>query len=109
MKRRRLTKLKKIFNVDGICFPDENYMVNLDGRLKEIKELVEQGKYFVINRARQYGKTTTIRMLAKKLASEFVVFSISFEGFGDIVYENEYTFCRRFCGLLYDVVYYGCR
>ena len=99
--------MKKIFNVDGICFPDENYMVNLDGRLKEIKELVEQGKYFVINRARQYGKTTTIRMLAKKLASEFVVFSISFEGFGDIVYENEYTFCRRFCGLLYDVVYYG--
>ena len=99
--------MKRYFNVDGICYPDENYMVNLDKRLEEIHTLVEQGKYFVINRARQYGKTTTLGMLSKKLASEFVVFSISFEGFGDVVYENEYTFCRRFCGLLYDAIYYG--
>lgn len=24
-----------------------------------------------------------------------------------MVYDSEYTFCRRFCGLLYDAVYYG--
>lgn len=46
--------MKRCFNINGACYPDENYMVNLDGRAKEIKKLIDGRKYFVINRARQW-------------------------------------------------------
>lgn len=63
-------KLKRSFNVNGLCYPDENYMVNLDERMKKIKKLVDCQKYFVINRARQYGKTTTLWALRQYLKEE---------------------------------------
>ena len=50
--------MSRIFNVSAACMPDEHYMVNIDERLRAIKELVDSGKYFTINKARQYGKTT---------------------------------------------------
>lgn len=71
--------MKKNFNVNGICYPDENYMVNLSERLKKIKVLVDNKKYFVINRARQYGKTTTLWALKKYLEKEYMVISFSFQ------------------------------
>lgn len=97
----------KRFNVDGICYPDEHYMVNIEERLEQIKALVDDGKYFVMNRARQYGKTTTLHMLAQKLSDACLIFSISFEGLGDSAYRNEWAFCRKISGLLYDVMFYG--
>ncbi len=49
-----------------IVFVDRVYkMVNLSERLVEITKLVDAGKYFTINRARQYGKTTTLVASAK--------------------------------------------
>ena len=42
-------------------------MVDLSERVTEIKKLVDSGKYFTINRARQYGKTTTIDALCRVL------------------------------------------
>lgn len=33
-------------------------MVDISDRVAEIKKMVDTGKYFTINRARQYGKTT---------------------------------------------------
>ena len=55
--------MAKTFNVTADCKPGEHYMVNLDRRLKDIKELVDSEKYFTINKARQYGKTTIFRHL----------------------------------------------
>lgn len=98
--------MRKRFNVEGICFAKEHYMVNLDSRITEIRELVEDGKYFTINKARQYGKTTILSKLKESLDDAYVVFSISFEGIGDKVYQDEESFCRLFCGLLYDAIYY---
>ena len=37
--------MKKRFHVDGICYPEEHYMVDMDDRLEEIKKLIEDGKY----------------------------------------------------------------
>ena len=54
----------KEFNTTAVCIPSKHYMVDLSERVKEIKRLVDDGKYFIINRARQYGKTTTITLLA---------------------------------------------
>lgn len=54
----------RYFNTEGVCRPDEHYMVRLDDRLRKIKRLyVDRRKYFVINRGRQYGKTKTLRAL----------------------------------------------
>ena len=41
----------KVFNTDGNCDPEINYMVNLTERLEEIRAMVDAEKYFVINRA----------------------------------------------------------
>ena len=48
--------MSKVFNTTAICIPDKHYMVNIAQRLQEIKALVDDGKYFTINKARQYGR-----------------------------------------------------
>ena len=50
----------KEFNTTAVCIPSKHYMVDITERVKEIKKMVDAGKYFTINRARQYGKTTTL-------------------------------------------------
>ena len=58
--------MTKYFNTEGSCKPEEHYMVKLDDRLARIKKLlVDRKKYFVINRGRQYGKTTTLQALER--------------------------------------------
>ena len=42
--------MSKTFNVNGICYPNEHYMVNIDSKLAQIKQLVDEKKYFVIGR-----------------------------------------------------------
>ena len=45
--------MTRFFNTEGRCKPNEHYMVQLDDRLAQMKELyVDRGKYFVINRGR---------------------------------------------------------
>ena len=56
--------MTRTFNVSGACNPRLHYMVNLEPRLYEIKKMIDAGKYFTINRARQYGKTTLLRILS---------------------------------------------
>ncbi|GHU72623.1 hypothetical protein AGMMS49992_08980 [Clostridia bacterium] len=69
------------FNINGLCMPNDHYMVDLSQRVREIAEtLVEKGKYFTINRARQYGKTTTLNSLAQLLSNKYIVIRLSFEG-----------------------------
>lgn len=69
--------MAKTFNTTAVCIPEKHYMVNIEKRLYEIGKLVEDGKYFTINRARQYGKTTTLLGLIHYLKKEYsVVFSI---------------------------------
>ncbi len=57
--------MNKTFNSDGYCDPELHYMVDLSGRLREIKRMIDAGKYFTVNRARQYGKTTILSFLAE--------------------------------------------
>ena len=52
--------MPKYFNTTAICRPKEHYMVDITEKLKQIKRMVDAGQYFTINRARQYGKTTTL-------------------------------------------------
>ena len=94
------------FNVTGYCNPDKHYMVDLTERLKKIKAMIDEGEYFVINRARQYGKTTTLKALARSVAQECMVFSISFEGLGESDYAEEQSFCLAICDLMQETLQY---
>ena len=53
LPKKAVNNLMKYFNTTGICYPEEHYMINMEKRLAEIRELVDQRKYFTINRARQ--------------------------------------------------------
>ena len=64
-------------------------------------KLIEKGKYFTINRPRQYGKTTMLNVLFRNLqAKGSLVVYLSFEGIGDSVFKNENTFSVKFVELL---------
>ena len=98
----------KRFNINGVCRPEAHYMVSLDTRLEKIKDLVDAGEYFTINRGRQYGKTTTLYLLERYLSEKnYIVFSLSFEGLSAEIYADQAAFCRTFCGLLYDTLDFG--
>ncbi len=86
--------MAKKFNVTANCKPNLHYMVKLDSRLAEIKEMVDAGDYFTINRARQYGKTTILRALKKYLQEEYYVVLMDFQRFGAASFENENTFAK---------------
>ncbi|MCL1805374.1 MAG: AAA-like domain-containing protein [Clostridiales bacterium] len=86
----------KRFNVTGLCVPEEDYMVDIGGKIEKIVELVNARHYFTINRARQYGKTTTLNELKKGLAKEYICASISFEGADDEDFETTSAFCSMF-------------
>ena len=88
--------MAKRFNTTGVCIPARHYMVDIESKLVQIKQLIDDEAYFTINRGRQYGKTTTLTRLETYLADEYTVISISFEGLGTSSFENEHVFCQDF-------------
>lgn len=93
---RSAWKMGKIFNVSADCKPSLHYMVNLEPRLREIKDMVDKGQYFTIHCPRQYGKTTTLRALGQLLEKEYVVVSLDFQLMGASKFKNENTFSIAF-------------
>lgn len=65
--------MNRYFNTTGVYYPDRHYMVDLQSRLEEIKELIDRGSYFMINRARQYGKTTMLKALKRYFRDMWLV------------------------------------
>ncbi|MDF2885163.1 MAG: putative AAA-ATPase [Clostridiaceae bacterium] len=90
--------MRKKFNVTGTCIPNKHYMVDTSNKMKKIINLIEDEEYFIINRPRQYGKTTTLFLLYNQLkqTEEYLPIKISFEGIGDLVFENEESFSKTF-------------
>lgn len=86
--------MNKEFNVTGVCVPELHYMVDISNKIDSIMKLIEKGKYFTINRPRQYGKTTTLCTLRERLqnSGDYAVIDISFEGFGTDTFKNEAIF-----------------
>lgn len=98
--------MEKEFNVTGTCIPEIHYMVDTSAKLDKVVKLIEKRRYFIINRPRQYGKTTTFFLLDKKLnnSQEYISIKISFEGIGDAVFENEEKFVEAFLDIvIYDL------
>ena len=95
---------KKTFNTTGLCVPSKHYMVNTADKIAEIRKLVDSGKYFVINRARQYGKTTTLSLLAGDLSANYIVVRLDFQNLGSASFQTEDEFVRAFSRLILDQI-----
>ncbi|MBO5989001.1 MAG: hypothetical protein J6Q03_05910, partial [Paludibacteraceae bacterium] len=83
----------KEFNTTGSCNPAQHYMVDISRKLAKVEDFILRGKYFTINRARQFGKTTTLKALFRNLSEQYVVISISFE-IGDAIFDSVEGFCE---------------
>ncbi|HRG48845.1 MAG TPA: AAA family ATPase [Leptospiraceae bacterium] len=98
----------KEFNITGTCIPHKHYMVDTSQKIeKVVTRLIEKGKYFIINRPRQFGKTTTLHLLEKNLQDKYLLISTSFEGVGDESFENEETVSHAFMTLLIRALEYS--
>ena len=98
--------MAKCFNVNGSCDPEIHYMVDISDKLQKIKAMVDAGEYFTINKARQYGKTTTLNGLAELLQNEYEVIYLDFQmlSYGD--FETEEKFVSAFSNeLLINCMY----
>ena len=82
------------FNVTGICVPEMHYMVNISEKIEQIFKLVEGKKYLIINRGRQYGKTTTLGILEKRMQNDYICASISFQYSDNEMFANSEGFCK---------------
>jgi inhibitor of KinA sporulation pathway (predicted exonuclease) len=96
----------KEFNITGTCFAEDHYMVDITDKLIKIRALIDHGKYFTINRARQYGKTTTLELLRNTLKDTYLVIKISFENTSETTFDNQKEFCPAFLGLIRDALSY---
>lgn len=95
----------KIFNITADCKPNQHYMVNLDSRLAQIKEYIDRGEYFTINRARQYGKTTTLRALREYLKAQYYVISMDFQmRMSSAKFRSENTFAKAFAKAFVHII-----
>ena len=90
----------KKFNTTGICVPEKHYMVDITERLEKMEEMVGKCQYFTVNRARQYGKTTTLNALEHVLEKKYVVVSLDFQDIGNDSFVSEGDFCKTFSRIL---------
>ena len=93
----------KEFNTTGVCIPSKHYMVDLSDKVAEIGKMVDEQKYFTINRARQYGKTTTLNALRKALGSRYNVILIDFQGIDADAFCSGATFSQAFARQIIDL------
>lgn len=101
--RRGKIGMRRYFNTEGWCRPDRHYMVQLD----KIKRLyVDREKYFVVNRGRQYGKTTTLKALAEYLSDDYTVISMDFQRISSASFADERMFVASFVEYM-EKIYFG--
>lgn len=101
--------MKKKFNITGVCYPHLHYMMDTSQKLKEVMAMVEEGEYFIINRPRQYGKTTTLFLLAEELtkSADYIAIEMNFQGIDEQWHESDQAFAQMFLNQLQKSLEYG--
>jgi AAA-like domain/PD-(D/E)XK nuclease superfamily len=94
--------MSKHFNITGLCNPDMHWMADTSGKIAKIMDMVAAGNYFLINRPRQYGKTTALFLLEKELlkTGKYLPIKISFEGIDSPTYQDHQQFINTFLGMI---------
>ena len=93
--------MSKCFNITGSCIPEQHYMVDIHDRLEKIRDMIDRGDYFVINRGRQYGKTTTLNALETFLTPEYLVINLDFQLLSNTDFSTEERFVSAFAREMY--------
>jgi hypothetical protein len=76
-------------------------MVDTSAKLKAITtDYIDKGRYFVINRGRQFGKTTTLSLLTQALDDTCLMLNVSFEG-SEALFESFVSFAEGLRGIIY--------
>ena len=76
-------------------------MVDITERLEKIRDMIDMGDYFVINRGRQYGKTTTLNALETFLTPEYLVINLDFQLLSNTDFSTEERFVSAFAREMY--------
>ena len=84
-------------------------MVDMSDRISRIEKLVDADKYFTINRARQYGKTTTLYALEEAIKDKYCVVRLDFQGIGTDGFKDEPSFVISISRLLVRASTFGTR
>ena len=71
--------MAKVFNTTGTCYPQEHYMVDTTKKMKFFEGLIDRKSYFCINRARQFGKSTSLNWILHNMSQRYLVVPIDFE------------------------------
>lgn len=96
---------KRYFNTEGAYKSNIHYMVRLNNRLDTIKKLyVDREKYFVINKRRQYGKTTTLKALSEYIKDDYIVISMDFQMMSTANFADEQTFVISFTEYIEELI-----
>ena len=83
-------------------------MVDLSERLEQMKAMIDAGKYFTINRARQFGKTTTLKALERFLENDYTVISLDFQMVSYADFEKEESFVKALSREILDALEGDC-
>jgi len=89
--------MQRYFNTECACNPDRDYMVDISEKFAKTRRLIDNAKYFCINRARQFGKTTMLSTIKKQMGDEYLVVNISFESITNDTWQDMAMFCKEFC------------
>lgn len=93
----------KEFNVLDNCDPEVHYMADTSNKIAQIVKMVNARRYFTINRAHQYGKTTMLDLLETRLNElGYIVAYLSFEGLDDGSFATPKDFCYMFMEKMSD-------
>ncbi len=89
--------MAKYFNTEVTCDPERHYMVDTTNKMKVFERLIDKQKYFTINRARQFGKSTSLNWIYNNLSDKYLVIPISFETTDKVNWQSTKTFYDYFC------------
>ncbi len=89
--------MAKLFNTAVTCDPARHYMVDTTKKMKVFERLIDNGNYFTITRARQFGKSTSLNWIYDHLSDRYFVIPSSFERYSDEDWTTTINFCKYFC------------
>lgn len=94
------------FNITGKIIPAQHYFVDLTPQIDKLMVLAGKGVYFVINRPRQFGKTTILDFFARRLlaSGSYALVLISFETFTQRANITEAEFYLKVAKLIFDAL-----
>ena len=89
--------MAKQFNTAVTCDPVRHYMVDTTAKMKVFERMIDDKKYFTINRARQFGKSTSLNWILHNMSQRYLVVPIDFENTSESNWLSEKSFYDFFC------------